>query len=58
MQDIATITITINMARADYERFKAESKGNARMELEKAIIEKLGGEIVVKSLKAEFGELK
>ena len=56
--ETATITITINMARADYERFKAESKGNARMELEKAIIEKMGGEIVVKSLKAEFGEIK
>ena len=58
MQETATITITINMSKADYDRLKAENSGKLRTELEKVIIEKMGGEIVVKSLKAEFGEIK
>ena len=58
MQNTATLTITINMSKADYDRLKAENGGKLRMELEKVIIEKMGGEYVVKSLKAEFGEIK
>ena len=56
--ETAKITITINMPKADYDRLKAENGGKLRTELEKAIIEKMGGEYVVKSLKAEFGEIK
>ena len=58
MQETATITITINMPKADYDRLKAENSGKLRTELEKVIIEKMGGEYVVKSLKAEYGEVK
>ena len=54
----AKITITLNMSRDDYYRIKSENGGKLRAELEKAIIEKMGGEIVVKSLKAEYGEIK
>ena len=53
-----TATITINMSKADYDRLKAENSGKLRSELEKVIVEKMGGEIVVKSLKAEFGDKK
>ena len=56
--ETATLIITINMSKADYDRLKAENGGKLRTELEKVIIEKMGGEIVVKSLKAEFGEIK
>ena len=56
--ETATITITLNMSRDDYDRLKAENGGKLRTELEKVIIEKMGGEYVVKSLKAEFGEIK
>ncbi len=58
MQNTATLIITINMSRDDYDRLKAENGGKLRTELEKAIIEKMGGEIVVKSLKAEYGDIK
>ena len=58
MQDTAEITITLNMSRDDYDRLKAENGGKLRTELEKVIIEKMGGEYVVKSLKAEFGDTK
>ena len=58
MQETATITITINMSKADYDRLKAENRGNWSPKLEKVIIEKMGVEIVVKSLKAEFGDEK
>ena len=34
------------------------NSGKLRTELEKVIVEKMGGEYVVKSLKAEFGEIK
>ena len=56
--ETATLIITINMSKADYDRLKAENGGKLRTELEKAIIEKMGGKYVVKSLKAEFGEIK
>lgn len=56
--ETATITITLNMSRDDYYRIKSENGGKLRTELEKVIIEKMGGEYVVKSLKAEFGEIK
>ena len=56
--ETATLIITINMSKADYNRLKAENGGKLRTELEKVIIEKMGGEYVVKSLKAEFGEIK
>ena len=56
--ETATITITLNMSRDDYDRLKAENGGKLRTELEKVIVEKMGGEYVVKSLKAEFGEIK
>ena len=56
--ETATLIITITMSKADYDRLKAENGGKLRTELEKAIIEKMGGEYVVKSLKAEFGEIK
>ena len=58
MQETATITITINMSKADYDRLKAENSGKLRTELEKVIIEKMGGGYVVKSLKAEYGDKK
>ena len=45
MQDIATITITINMSKADYDRLKAENGGKLRTELEKVIVEKNGRRI-------------
>lgn len=54
----AKIIITLDMPIDDYQRIKSENGGKLRAELEKAIIEKMGGEIVVKSLKAEFGEQK
>ena len=54
----AKITITLDMPIDDYQRIKSENGGKLRAELEKAIIEKMGGEIVVKSLKAEYGEIK
>ena len=56
--ETATITITLNMSRDDYDRLKAENGGKLRTELEKVIVEKMGGEYVVKSLKAEFGDTK
>ena len=56
--ETATLIITINMSKADYDRLKAENGGKLRTELEKVIIEKMGGEYVVKSLKAEYGEKK
>ena len=56
--ETATLTITINMSKADYDRLKAENGGKLRTELEKVIVEKMGGKYVVKSLKAEFGEIK
>ena len=56
--ETATLIITINMSKADYDRLKAENSGKLRTELEKVIVEKMGGEYVVKSLKAEFGEIK
>ena len=56
--ETAKITITLNMSRDDYDRLKAENGGKLRTELEKVIVEKMGGEYVVKSLKAEFGEIK
>lgn len=56
--ETTTLTITIKMSREDYDRFKAEYKGNVRETIEKAITEKLGGSVAVKSLKAEFGDIK
>ena len=56
--ETATLIITINMSKADYDRLKSQNGGKLRTELEKVIIEKMGGEYVVKSLKAEFGEIK
>ena len=56
--ETATLIITINMSKADYDRLKAENGGKLRTELEKVIVEKMGGEFVVKSLKAEYGEKK
>lgn len=56
--ETATLIITINMSKADYDRLKAENGGKLRTELEKVIVEKMGGEYVVKSLKAEFGDTK
>ena len=56
--ETATLIITINMSKADYNRLKAENGGKLRTELEKVIVEKMGGEFVVKSLKAEYGEKK
>ena len=56
--ETATIIITLNMSRDDYYRIKSENSGKLRTELEKVIIEKMGVEIVVKSLKAEYGEIK
>ncbi|GEM_PF-7077198 len=56
--EITTLTITIKMSREDYARFKSEYKGNVRETIEKAITEKLGGGVAVKSLKAEFGDIK
>ena len=56
--ETAKITITLNMSRDDYNRLKAENGGKLRTELEKVIVEKMGGEYVVKSLKTEFGDTK
>ena len=56
--ETAKITITIKMSKADYDRLKSQNGGKLRTELEKVIIEKMGGEYVVKSLKAEFGDTK
>ena len=56
--ETAKITITLNMPKTDYDRLKAENGGKLRTELEKVIVEKMGGEYVVKSLKAEFGDTK
>ena len=56
--ETAKITITLNMSRDDYDRLKAENGGKLRTELEKVIVEKMGGEYVVESLKAEFGDTK
>ena len=36
--ETATLIITINMSKADYNRLKAENGGKLRTELEKAII--------------------